>query len=113
MEDPSTGETLVEVADGQPEDALEALAAAAERAGRMGGAPRPRERGEILRRAYELVREQADELALVMTLEMGKALAESQRGDLCTPPSSCAGSPRRPSASTAATWSTRPARGGS
>ena len=77
VEDPSTGETLVEVADGQPEDALDALAAAAEKQGEWASHP-PRERGEILRRAYELVSERADELALVMTLEMGKALGESK-----------------------------------
>ena len=38
----------------------------------------PRERGEILRRAFEAMTERADELALVMTLEMGKPLAESK-----------------------------------
>ena len=38
----------------------------------------PRERGEILRRACELMTERADELALLMTLEMGKPLAESK-----------------------------------
>ena len=38
----------------------------------------PRERGEILRRAYEAITERADELALLMTLEMGKPLAESK-----------------------------------
>ncbi len=38
----------------------------------------PRERGEILRRAYEAIVAQTDELALLMTLEMGKALAESR-----------------------------------
>ena len=77
VEDPSTGETLVEVADGQPEDALQALAAASEKQAEWAAHP-PRERGEILRRAYELVTERADELALIMTLEMGKAVAESR-----------------------------------
>ena len=38
----------------------------------------PRERGEILRRAFETITERADELAMVMTLEMGKPLAESK-----------------------------------
>ena len=38
----------------------------------------PRERGEILRRAYELLIERADDLALLMTLEMGKPVAESK-----------------------------------
>src|ERR671920_880979 len=38
----------------------------------------PRERGEILRRAFEALSDRADELALLMTLEMGKPLAESK-----------------------------------
>jgi succinate-semialdehyde dehydrogenase/glutarate-semialdehyde dehydrogenase len=77
VEDPATGETLVEVADAQPKDALAALAAAAERRAEWAAHP-PRERGEILRRAYEALMERRDELALLMTLEMGKALAESK-----------------------------------
>ncbi len=77
VEDPATGQTLVQVADATPQDALEALGAAAD-AQASWAATSPRERGEILRRAYELLLERADELALVMTLEMGKALAESR-----------------------------------
>ena len=77
VEDPSTGETLVEVADAQPSDALAALAAAAEHQAEWA-AWAPRERGEILRRAYEALTARAEELALLMTLEMGKALAESR-----------------------------------
>jgi succinate-semialdehyde dehydrogenase/glutarate-semialdehyde dehydrogenase len=77
VEDPSTGQSLAEVADATPEDALAALAAAAD-AQPAWAASAPRERGEILRRAYELLLARADELALVMTLEMGKALAESK-----------------------------------
>ncbi len=77
VEDPATREELVRVADAHAEDALAALAAAAE-AQREWGAHAPRERGEILRRAYEAITEQSDELALLMTLEMGKALAESR-----------------------------------
>jgi succinate-semialdehyde dehydrogenase/glutarate-semialdehyde dehydrogenase len=77
VEDPSTGERLTEVADAHPEDALEALAAAAD-AQAQWAATAPRERGEILRRAYEAIVARTDELALVMTLEMGKALAESR-----------------------------------
>jgi succinate-semialdehyde dehydrogenase / glutarate-semialdehyde dehydrogenase len=76
VEDPATGHTLVEVADGQPQDALDALAAAAA-AQDEWAAHAPRERGEILRRAYEALSARRDELALLMTLEMGKALAES------------------------------------
>jgi succinate-semialdehyde dehydrogenase/glutarate-semialdehyde dehydrogenase len=77
IEDPATGEVFAEVPDATPQDALDALAAAAgaqdawrERA--------PRERGEILRRAYELLIERADGLALLMTLEMGKPVSESR-----------------------------------
>ncbi|MGA9284607.1 MAG: NAD-dependent succinate-semialdehyde dehydrogenase [Solirubrobacteraceae bacterium] len=77
VEDPSTGQTLVEVADATPEDALDALGAAAE-AQASWAATAPRERGEILRRAYELLLERADDLALLMTLEMGKAVSESR-----------------------------------
>ena len=46
-----------------------------------GQPPPPRERGEILRRAYESIVAQVDELALLMTLEMGKPLAEA-RGEV-------------------------------
>jgi succinate-semialdehyde dehydrogenase / glutarate-semialdehyde dehydrogenase len=77
VEDPATGEPLIEVADGTPEDALAALGAAVE-AQSEWAATAPRERGEILRRAYELVLARAEKLALVMTLEMGKALGESR-----------------------------------
>ncbi len=77
VEDPATGETLVEVADGTPEDALAALAAAAEKQAEWA-ATAPRERGEILRRAYEQIVARSDELALLMTLEMGKSVTESK-----------------------------------
>ncbi len=77
VEDPATGEALIEVADAQPLDALAALAAAAEQQAEWATCA-PRDRGEILRRAYEAIVAQSDELALLMTLEMGKALAESK-----------------------------------
>ncbi|HEY2536628.1 MAG TPA: NAD-dependent succinate-semialdehyde dehydrogenase [Solirubrobacteraceae bacterium] len=77
VEDPATERTLVEVADGQAQDALAALTAAAE-AQAEWGASAPRERGEVLRRAYEAIVTQSEELALLMTLEMGKALSESR-----------------------------------
>ena len=77
VEDPSTGEAIAEVADATPDDALAALSAAAETQAQWRDHP-PRERGEILRRAYELMTERADELALLMTLEMGKSVAESK-----------------------------------
>jgi len=77
VEDPATGNVLCEVADADSEDALRALTAAAGAQGDFA-AMAPRERGEILRRAWQLMTERADDLALLMTLEMGKALAESK-----------------------------------
>ncbi len=77
VEDPATGETLCEVADALLDDALAALAAAADKQAEWA-ASAPRERGEILRRAYRAIVAQTDELALLMTLEMGKAIAESK-----------------------------------
>jgi succinate-semialdehyde dehydrogenase/glutarate-semialdehyde dehydrogenase len=77
VEDPATGEALCEVADAEVKDALAALAAAAAKQAEWG-ASAPRDRSEILRRAYEAIVAQSDELALLMTLEMGKSLAESR-----------------------------------
>jgi len=77
VEDPSTGEPLCEVADGSAGDALAALGAAAD-AQQEWAARAPRERGEILRRSFEALNDRAEELAVLMTLEMGKPLAESR-----------------------------------
>ncbi len=77
VEDPATGEQLVEVADASPEDAKEALAAAADAQAEWAQSA-PRDRGEILRAAYEKIVARADELALLMTLEMGKSVTESK-----------------------------------
>jgi succinate-semialdehyde dehydrogenase/glutarate-semialdehyde dehydrogenase len=77
VEDPSTGETLCEVADATPDDAKAALDAACGAQKDWAATP-PNERGEILWRAFEKLNEQADELATLMTLEMGKPVAESK-----------------------------------
>src|SRR5690242_10100507 len=77
VEDPSTGETIASVADATPDDAKAALDAACAVQDEWAFHP-PRERGEILRRAFEAMNANADDLALVMTLEMGKPLAESK-----------------------------------
>jgi succinate-semialdehyde dehydrogenase / glutarate-semialdehyde dehydrogenase len=77
VEDPSTAEVLCAVADASPADGLAALDAAA-KAQDSWGQHAPRERGEILRRAYELIMSRQDELAVLMTLEMGKPVAESR-----------------------------------
>src|ERR1700749_1488646 len=77
VEDPSTGETLCEVADASTDDAKAALSAAVD-AGPDWFDHAPRERGEILRRAFEAITARTDDLALLMTLEMGKPRAESK-----------------------------------
>ena len=77
VEDPATGTTLCDVADASPADGKAALDAAVAAQAEWAATP-PRERGEILRRTYELMTERADELALLMTLEMGKPVAESK-----------------------------------
>ena len=77
VEDPATGAPIASVADGGPDDAVDALKAAAEAAAGWAATP-PRERGEVLRRAYELLSAAKEELALVMTLEMGKPLEHSR-----------------------------------
>jgi succinate-semialdehyde dehydrogenase / glutarate-semialdehyde dehydrogenase len=77
VEDPSTGETIADVADATADDALAALTAAHEQQAAWREHP-PRERGEILRHAYETMVERSDDLALLMTLEMGKPVAESK-----------------------------------
>ncbi len=76
IEDPSTGKSLTEVADANAADGLAALDAAVAAQPEWAATP-PRDRGEILRRAFELVTERADDLALLMTLEMGKTIKES------------------------------------
>ena len=76
VEDPSTEEPLCDVADASVDDAKAALDAAVD-AGPEFAAMAPRERGEILRRAFDMITERKDELALLMTLEMGKTLKES------------------------------------
>ena len=80
VEDPATGEPLCQVADATPEDALGALTAAVA-AQEEWARVTPRARGEILRAAFEEMIARTEELALIMTLEMGKPLAES-RGEI-------------------------------
>ncbi|CAA9373935.1 MAG: Succinate-semialdehyde dehydrogenase [NAD(P)+] [uncultured Nocardioidaceae bacterium] len=77
VEDPSTGEVIASVADGSVADGRAALDAAVAAQGEWA-VTAPRDRGEILRRAYELITERTEDLALLMTLEMGKPLKESR-----------------------------------
>jgi len=74
--DPATGDLIREIANASEEDGARALDAAVAAADAWAATP-PRTRGEILRRAFDLLQERRDEFALLMTLEMGKPLAES------------------------------------
>ena len=77
VEDPATRQTIAEVADATPDDARAALTAAHEQQAEWREHP-PRARSEILHRAFETMVERSDDLALLMTLEMGKSIAESK-----------------------------------
>ena len=78
--DPATGEKLATLASATSEDALVALDAASAVQAEWA-LTAPRERAEILRRAFDLVTERAEDFALLMSLEMGKPLAEA-RGEV-------------------------------
>lgn len=80
VHNPADGSVLAHVADATPEDGQAALAAAAE-AQAGWRATEPRTRGELLRSAFELLVDRADDFARLMTLEMGKTLTEA-RGEV-------------------------------
>jgi succinate-semialdehyde dehydrogenase / glutarate-semialdehyde dehydrogenase len=75
--DPATGEVVTTVADGTVDDAVAAVDAA-DAAAAGWAATAPRERAEILRRAFELMTARADELAHLISLENGKALPDAR-----------------------------------
>ncbi|MCU1481007.1 MAG: NAD-dependent succinate-semialdehyde dehydrogenase [Subtercola sp.] len=74
--DPATGAKLLSIADATPDDGRAALDAAVE-ASAGWAATAPRHRAEILRSTFDLLQQRKDEVALLMTLEMGKPLAEA------------------------------------
>jgi succinate-semialdehyde dehydrogenase/glutarate-semialdehyde dehydrogenase len=78
--DPANGNVVASVADGTVEDARRAVDAAAVAAAQWRKTA-PRERGEILRRAFELIVERADVLAHLVVTENGKAIADA-RGEI-------------------------------
>jgi succinate-semialdehyde dehydrogenase/glutarate-semialdehyde dehydrogenase len=80
VEDPATGKTIKSIADAGAEDGMAALDAAVDAAAAWAATP-ARTRGEILRRAFDLLQERSEDFALLMTLEMGKPLAEA-RGEV-------------------------------
>jgi succinate-semialdehyde dehydrogenase/glutarate-semialdehyde dehydrogenase len=77
---PATEDALTEVANASPEDGLEAVGAAADALPGWSATP-PRKRAECLRRAFELMTERSEQLARLMVLENGKALADA-RGEV-------------------------------
>jgi len=80
VDDPATGEVIATVADATPGDALAAVAAAAG-AGPGWAATPPRRRSEVLHRAFELLVDRTEEVALLISTENGKALADA-RGEV-------------------------------
>ena len=80
VEDPATGKTLLQIANANAEDGLAALTAADEAAASWAKVS-PRERSEILRRAFEIIKARSEEFATLISLEMGKPIAEA-RGEV-------------------------------
>ena len=78
--DPATEDTLVEIANGTPEDAIAAVAAAHAALPGWAATP-PRQRAECLRRAWALMIERSEAIARLMVLENGKALRDA-RGEV-------------------------------
>ena len=76
VQNPATGQVIKTIANATPEDGIRALDAAFDAAVEWAATP-ARVRGEILRRAFDLLQERRDDFALLMTLEMGKPLTEA------------------------------------
>ena len=80
VHDPASGEVLAAVADGTVADGLDAVAVA--HAAQPAWAARaPRERGEILRRVFELMIRDTSRIAELIVRENGKPIAEA-RGEV-------------------------------
>ena len=80
VHDPATGDVIRDIADATPDDGMAALDAAVDAADSWASTP-ARERAEILRRAFDLLQARKEDFALLMTIEMGKPLAEA-RGEV-------------------------------
>lgn len=74
--DPATEQVIATVADATVDDATTALGLAVE-AQKVWATASPQQRADVLQRVFEVVSERADDIALTMTTEMGKPLAES------------------------------------
>src|SRR6201999_3258930 len=75
--DPATEEPLAEVADGTVSDALDAVSAAYDALPGWAATP-PRQRAEVLRKAFELMTERAEQFARLMSAENGKSLRDAR-----------------------------------
>ncbi len=75
--DPADGSVITTVSNGSVTDAVEALDAAVAAQASWAATP-ARDRGEILRGAFEMIRDRADDFAELMSLEMGKTIAEAK-----------------------------------
>ena len=80
VRDPATGEVIKQIANGSVDDGVRALDAAVAAQEEWGRTP-ARVRAEILRKTFDLLQERKEEFALLMTVEMGKPLAEA-RGEV-------------------------------
>jgi len=80
VHDPATGQVIKQIADGTVADGRAAIGAAADAFPGWAATP-TRERAELLRRAFDLLQQRKEDFALLMTLEMGKPLAEA-RGEV-------------------------------
>ncbi|MFG3525106.1 NAD-dependent succinate-semialdehyde dehydrogenase [Nocardia nova] len=77
VEDPATGQTIAVVASAGASDALTAMDDAHD-AQAEWAAVSPRRRSTVLRSAWQIVCDRAEELALLITAEMGKTVPESR-----------------------------------
>jgi succinate-semialdehyde dehydrogenase/glutarate-semialdehyde dehydrogenase len=80
VDDPATGEVIAVVADGSVDDGIAAVAAAQAALPQWSATP-PRQRGEVLRRTFELMTERTEPLARLIVRENGKALSDA-RGEV-------------------------------
>jgi succinate-semialdehyde dehydrogenase / glutarate-semialdehyde dehydrogenase len=78
--DPATGAVIGQIAEADESDVRSAIAAAKEAFPVWAGLT-AQQRGRILRRWYDLILENADDLAMILTAEQGKPLSEA-RGEI-------------------------------
>ena len=83
VQDPATGATIKTIASASVADGTAAMDAAAETFPAWAATP-VRERAELLRRAFDLLQERKEDFALLMSIEMGKPIAEA-RGEVARP----------------------------